>query len=186
MHASYISIANMCKDGLYIFVHLRERRWEVLVALPDTFTASRLVFFDWHLPKFDVNIDRVISCDFVPVLADCREAAAEAVGHLNLGILAALAEYWERGTLKENFKRMKIVKTSNSMKFRWILRSKSQLDKVHHFLTMFWLDFSGSRPVQALNALEAETFGLWRNRIWLTLSLTSPDGICKYWIIEYL
>lgn len=53
-------------SALYIFVHLRERRWEVVVALPDTFTASRLVFFDWHLPKFDVNIDRVISCDFVP------------------------------------------------------------------------------------------------------------------------
>lgn len=127
---------------------------------------------------------RVILFRLSSVLADCREAAAEAVGHLNLGIFAALAEYWERGTLKESFKRMK--KTSNSMKFRWILRSKSQSDKVHHFLTMFWLDFSGSRPVQALNALEAETFGLWRNRIWLTLSLNSQDGICKYWIIEYL
>lgn len=63
--------------------------------------------------KFDVNIDRFISCDFVPVLADCREAAAEAVGHLNFGIFAALAEDWERGHSKgklqtdensENFK----------------------------------------------------------------------------------
>ncbi len=74
------------------------------------------MFFDWHLLKVDVNIDRVISPDFVPgafplffftVLDDCivgtfldfraREAAAEAVGHLNLGIFAALvAKYWER------------------------------------------------------------------------------------------
>ena len=42
---------------------------KILVALPDTFAASRLVFFDRHLPKFDVNIDRVISCDFVPSLS---------------------------------------------------------------------------------------------------------------------